>query len=173
MGENSKAKPFYVLSGREEDTHRIAATVASRLRLADTLILTGDLACGKTYFVTGLAAALGSTDTVTSPTYALVHTYKTIEGDLMHIDAYRLSGIREFRDLGLEEYLVDSFVAIEWGDKVAAIFDDYLSIAFHLFDADINHRLLTFTCSGERWNNEIAKLKQEVGGSDDRPRASH
>lgn len=173
MGEKSIAKRFHVLSMREEDTYRIAATVAAHLRIGDILLLTGDLACGKTYFVKGLAAALGSTDLVTSPTYALVHTYNTAAGDLMHIDAYRLAGIREFRDLGLEEYLVESIVAIEWGEKVAAVFDDYLSIAFHLADADINHRLLTFHCSGDRWTTAMAHLKEEVGGSDDESRARH
>jgi tRNA threonylcarbamoyladenosine biosynthesis protein TsaE len=173
MGEKPKMKTFYVLSRREEDTYRIAVTVASHLRIGDILILSGDLACGKTYFAKGLAAALGSTDIVTSPTYALVHTYNTMAGDLMHIDAYRLSGIHEFRDLGLEEYLLESIAAIEWGDKVAAVFDDYLSIAFHLADADINHRLLTFTCSGERWATEMVNLREGLGGSEDEPRTRY
>jgi tRNA threonylcarbamoyladenosine biosynthesis protein TsaE len=173
MGYGSRMKPFYVISRQEGDTHRLAAMVASHLRIGDTLILAGDLACGKTSFVKGLAAALGSTDSVTSPTYALVHTYNTVAGDLMHIDAYRLSDLHEFRDLGLEEYLEESIVAIEWGDKVADLFSDYLSIAFYLIDADINHRLVTISYLGERWASEIPNLKKEVGGSDDEPDTSH
>lgn len=173
MYEKPQAKSFHLLSTREADTDAIATAVASHLRIGDTLVLTGDLACGKTYFVKGLAAALGCTDLVTSPTYALVHSYRTDVGDLMHIDAYRLSDIREFRDLCLEDYLVESIAAIEWGDKVAADFDDYLSIAFHLADAGNTQRLLTFSCAGERWSQAMATLKEEVGGSDDEACARH
>lgn len=163
MGQNSIAATFEVLSRQLDDTYRVAGIIASHLRIGDVLLLTGDLACGKTYFVKGLATALGCRDIVTSPTYALVHTYGTAAGDLMHIDAYRLESTHEFKDLGLEEYLVDSIAAIEWGDKLTALFDDYLSIAFHLADTDINHRLLTFSCCGERWSTEMENLREEIG----------
>jgi len=171
MDDQSMTDAFSILSRGEADTDRIAAAVASHLRIGDILILTGDLACGKTYFVKGLAAALGCEDVVTSPTYALVHTYRTAAGDLMHIDAYRLADIREFRDLGLEEYFVESVVAIEWGDKVAAAFDTYLSVAFHLAGADADHRVLNFSCLGERWSGEMVRLREEIGGGDDEPHA--
>jgi len=163
MCENSTTTSFDILSKQLKETYRLAATIAPRLRIGDVLLLTGDLACGKTYFVKGLADALGCTEIVTSPTYALVHTYGIEAGDLMHIDAYRLEGTHEFMDLGLEEYLVDSITAIEWGEKVRPLFDDYLSIAFHLADADINHRMLRFSCCGERWATEMDNLREAIG----------
>jgi tRNA threonylcarbamoyladenosine biosynthesis protein TsaE len=162
MTDQSNGPSFQVFSEREADTDAVAAALAPYLRVGDTLILTGDLACGKTHFVKGLATALGCDDLVTSPTYALVHSYRTDAGDLMHIDAYRLADIHEFRDLALDEYLAESIAAIEWGDKVAAEFVDYLCIAFHLTDADTNRRSLTFSCAGDRWLQDLSKLKETL-----------
>lgn len=156
------SEQFSVLSRQVAETERIAATVAAHLRAGDILLLTGDLACGKTAFVKGLAAALGSTDTVTSPTYALVHNYRTGAGDVMHIDAYRVESVREFTDLGLDEYFPECIVAIEWGDKLAELFRDHLRIAFHLVDVQEQHRLLSFDCSGERWGAEMAHLEAQL-----------
>ncbi len=166
-------KTFYVLSRQASDTDRIAAIVASHLHVGDLLLLTGPLACGKTHFVKGLAAALGCKEIVTSPTYALLHSYRTAAAELMHIDAYRLGGTPEFLDLGLEEYFAESIVVIEWGDKVAEVFSDYLSISFDLGGVDINHRLLAFTSVGERWAGAMAKLEKQLGGSGDGSLARH
>lgn len=162
---------FIVRSNREAETSRIAETIAPHLRLGDVILLSGTLACGKTFFVKSLAHALGFPNCVTSPTYALVHTYKIKPGNLLHIDAYRLSDVREFRDLGLDEYLPDSITVIEWGDKVRSEFENYLCIAFDLAGSAANHRLLTFSCVGRRWNEEMPTLKKELGGRSDEPRA--
>jgi tRNA threonylcarbamoyladenosine biosynthesis protein TsaE len=175
------SEQFSVLSRQVAETERIAATLAAHLRAGDILLLTGDLACGKTAFVKGLAAALGSTDTVTSPTYALVHNYRTDRCDVMHIDAYRVESVREFTDLGLDEYFPECIVAIEWGDKVAGLFGDHLRIAFDLADAHEQHRLLSFDCSGERWGAAMTQLAAELavqrtadcGGVDGESPAGH
>jgi tRNA threonylcarbamoyladenosine biosynthesis protein TsaE len=153
---------FCVLSHSEEETCHLAAKLACFLLEGDVILLNGELACGKTYFVKGLAAALGSTDCVTSPTYALVNTYLTRGPDLMHIDAYRLTSVHEFRDLGLDEYLEGSIAAIEWGAKVESDFDDFLSIAFQLADRAINHRWITFAYRGSRWLNAFQQLKNQL-----------
>ena len=155
---------FYVLSKGEVDTSGVAAVVASYLRPGDVVVLAGTLACGKTHFVKALASALGSSDLVTSPTYAIVHTYNTKIGDLLHVDVYRLSGIREFRDLGLDEFLEESITVIEWGDKVRSEFDSYLDIAFDLAGSAPDHRGLTFSGVGGRWIEVISSLKSELDG---------
>jgi len=88
---------FCLVSKSKGETARIAEVVARHLQQGDVILLTGQLACGKTYFTKALAVALGSSDLVTSPTYTLVHSYTTKIGALLHIDLYRISSIREFQ----------------------------------------------------------------------------
>ena len=74
--------------------------LASRLPLASTLLLHGDLGAGKTCLVQGLAAGLGIDEPITSPTFALAQHYRlagirgatgdATGGGLVHLDLYRL-----------------------------------------------------------------------------------
>ena len=94
---------FAVTIGSPEQTARVAAVLSPHLTPGDVVLLTGDLAAGKTTFVKGVVTALGSTNPVTSPTFTLAQFYSTERGQVLHIDAYRLSGLAEFRDLGLDD----------------------------------------------------------------------
>jgi tRNA threonylcarbamoyladenosine biosynthesis protein TsaE len=153
---------FYISVSSIERTCTIAAEVSPSLKLGDVLILTGGLAAGKTSFVKGLASALGSDNAVTSPTYAIANFYDISLGKLLHIDAYRLSGLPEFIDLGLEDFLADSITVVEWGDLIAEAFAEYLTIQFTRTDAEETHRQLTFSHVGERWRLEVASLKDRL-----------
>jgi tRNA threonylcarbamoyladenosine biosynthesis protein TsaE len=144
------------------DTGSVADAVARQLRRGDAIMLDGKLAAGKTHFVKALARALGSADAVTSPTYAIAHFYDTAMGKLLHIDAYRLSGAAEFRDLGLDGYFADGVTVVEWGHIVAEEFADRLSIAFDFADGDDARRTLTFSSAGERWRPVMAVLQREI-----------
>ena len=67
---------------------------------------------------------MGSTDTVTSPTYAIVNEYNTPKGKVFHFDLYRLNTIEEVYDIGMDEYLENSELCIiEWPE----IYEDELS----------------------------------------------
>jgi tRNA threonylcarbamoyladenosine biosynthesis protein TsaE len=93
-------------------------TQASDLRRGDVLALSGDLGAGKTHFVKGLAAALGTVAAVTSPTFTLIHEYLGGRLPLYHFDFYRLEGEDEALKIGLDEYLDgDGVCVIEWADK--------------------------------------------------------
>lgn len=98
-------------------TRAHAAATAARLPAGALLVLTGPLGAGKTTYVAALAAALGSTADVTSPTYTLVHEYPTPHGPLVHVDAYRLDPALDLDaalDLGgtLDRARA---VVVEWG----------------------------------------------------------
>lgn len=153
-----------VLSNGPDETAEIATIVAPSLRLGDIVLLTGELASGKTYFVKALAKTLGSTDYVTSPTYTIANFYNIRTGSLLHVDAYRLSSLTEFRDLGLEEFLPESITVVEWGEKVARDFSNYLLIRLEFTGSNENHRKLTFSSFGERWISYIALLKDKLSG---------
>lgn len=79
------------------------------------LLLKGNLGAGKTTFTQHLLRNLGSTDEVSSPTYAIVNEYDSPKGIIFHFDLYRMKSIDEVYDIGIEEYLDNSFLCIiEW-----------------------------------------------------------
>lgn len=79
------------------------------------LLLKGNLGAGKTTFTQFLLKKLGSEDEVSSPTYSIVNEYNTGKGKVFHFDLYRLKNIDEVYDIGIEEYLDNSFLCIiEW-----------------------------------------------------------
>src|SRR6185312_11139156 len=109
---------FSVTCKSREETARVAAALAPLLRPGDAMLLKGPLASGKTAFVQELVAALGSKAAVTSPTFTIAQFYPLPSGTFLHIDAYRLSSVAEFRDLALEDFVAESITAVEWGDIV-------------------------------------------------------
>lgn len=79
------------------------------------LLLKGNLGAGKTTFTQFLLKTLGSSDEVSSPTYAIVNEYSTPKGKVFHFDLYRMKNIGEVYDIGMEEYLDNAFLCIiEW-----------------------------------------------------------
>lgn len=150
---------FTALSRTPDQTGALARALAAELSLGDVVLLEGALAAGKTHFVKAAVEALGATDPVTSPTFSIVNVYRTALTSVLHIDAYRLSGPREFRDLGLEEMIEDGVSLIEWGDRVAADFPQALTIRFELTDGADAPRRLTFSAGSPRWAPVIEALR--------------
>ena len=153
---------FSVTCRGREETALVAAALAPFLRAGDAMMLKGALAGGKTAFVQELVAALGSEANVTSPTFTLAHFYPIPAGTFLHIDAYRLSSVAEFRDLGLEDYVPDSITAVEWGDIVEEDFSNALSIAFEFVPGQDNWRTLTFSANADRWHPVLESLRQQL-----------
>jgi tRNA threonylcarbamoyladenosine biosynthesis protein TsaE len=141
-----------------EETARMAAALAPYLRAGDAILLKGPLASGKTAFVQELVAALGSKAEVTSPTFTLAQFYPIADGTFLHIDAYRLSSVAEFRDLGLEDFVPESITAIEWGDIIEEDFTNALTIVFEFVPNQDNWRKLTFSAAAERWQPVLVGL---------------
>src|ERR1035438_4495737 len=99
---------FSVICRSPAETAAVAATIAPLLRQGDAIMLQGGLAAGKTHFVQALVGALGYAAKVTSPTFGIANFYHTEAGMFLHVDAYRLSSVAEYRDLGLAEYASES-----------------------------------------------------------------
>ncbi len=150
-----------ITSNSPEDTASIAAAVAEHVQPGDVILLGGELAAGKTLFVKALALALGSGDAVTSPTFALAHFYNTKLGQLLHVDAYRLSSPKEYRDLGLEDFQDTCVTVIEWGGLVESEYQDFLSIEF-AFAGSNDQRKVTLACCGERWKTAVETIHRQL-----------
>jgi tRNA threonylcarbamoyladenosine biosynthesis protein TsaE len=106
------------ISSSVDQTLSLGESVGQTLRGGEILALAGDLGTGKTHFVKGLARGLGIKDSVSSPTFTLIHEYRGGRLPLNHFDFYRLNSETEALAIGLDEYLDgDAVTAIEWGDK--------------------------------------------------------
>ena len=145
-----------------QDTARYAATIAAELRPRDVLLLTGDLGAGKTTFTKALCAALGVVDTVTSPTFTLVHEYRGSKLVVCHADLYRLERTGELADLGLDDARRSGAVlVVEWGDLAGDEFTEALTLTFA--HAGETERVVTVSSRGTSWAPRVGRLFAALG----------
>src|SRR5471030_1127233 len=88
---------------------------------ADTRIFLfyGEMGAGKTTLIKSLCESLGTTETVTSPTFSIVNEYIGEGHKIYHFDFYRLKNQTEALDMGYEEYFYsDAYCFIEWPEKI-------------------------------------------------------
>ncbi len=103
---------------------RLLAAVCDTPRSGAALILLrGDLGAGKTTLTKALAATLGVTETVTSPTFVVMRSYETAHESftrLVHIDAYRIEAEAEVAVLRIPELFTDpeTLIVIEWPERI-------------------------------------------------------
>lgn len=118
-------------------TRALGGVIAAHLRPGDVVSLSGELGAGKTCLVQGVAAAVGVTDRVTSPTFVLVKQYRG-SLPLVHVDVYRLDRLGDVLELGDEVFAADAVTLVEWGDAVrAAMPDDRLEVELLLAAPDV------------------------------------
>ena len=107
------------------ETISFAQRWAEQLAPNDVVGLVGDLGAGKTHFVKGLLQGLGSTEDATSPTFTLVHEYRSGRLPVFHFDFYRLSQPAELEEIGFDDYFAENgVVVIEWADRFAQALPD-------------------------------------------------
>jgi tRNA threonylcarbamoyladenosine biosynthesis protein TsaE len=103
----------------EAETFDAGRAAAVSLRAGDVLLISGPLGAGKTAYVRGLAAGLGTDpDSVSSPTFTIIQEYPG-RLRLYHVDLYRLTPA-EAADLGLEDLGEAGILAVEWPDRWTA-----------------------------------------------------
>ena len=100
------------------ETQQVAGALAGVVSAGDVVTLDGDLGAGKTHFTQGLAAALGISQPVTSPTFNLMVAYDEGCLPLYHFDLYRLEEPEQLDDLAFHETVEGNGVScIEWAAK--------------------------------------------------------
>jgi len=110
-----------------EETIAFGRSLAAELSPPLIVLLRGDLGAGKTTLVKGIAEGFEAAraEEVTSPTFTLVHEYRSPRAILYHIDLYRIETQREFESLALDDLLApDSILLIEWGEKFPRLLRD-------------------------------------------------
>jgi len=106
----------------EAATLALGGEIARGLRPGMVIFLCGDLGAGKTTLARGVLRALGVTERVKSPTFALVEPYIVSKLYLYHFDFYRFNRSDEWVDAGLREYFNgESVCLVEWPEKAGGL----------------------------------------------------
>jgi len=106
------------ISNSPAETEAIGRQFAGHLQRGSVLALKGDLGSGKTSFVKGFVAGLGSSADVTSPTFTIVHEYRGGRVPVYHFDFFRIESQQSAERLGLDDYFFgDGVSVIEWADR--------------------------------------------------------
>ena len=114
--------PVEIDSACAEDTHELGRILGEHARPGDIFLLTGDLGAGKTTLTQGILWGMGSDDYVRSPTFVLATEYDA-SIPLHHVDLYRIDGVEEMDELGLDELMENGgVVVVEWAEKAAELF---------------------------------------------------
>jgi tRNA threonylcarbamoyladenosine biosynthesis protein TsaE len=113
-----------ILTHSSEETTELGRTLAARLNAPVLVLLKGDLGAGKTTLTKGIINGLGAAreEDVTSPTFNLVHVFKTQSTPpvkVFHVDLYRLEGTHDLESIALEDILSEPGIAIiEWSERL-------------------------------------------------------
>ncbi len=110
-----------------DELPNIAKEIIALLKEPRVVCLHGKMGAGKTTLVKSLVAELGAKDEGSSPTFALINNYESVEnGTIYHLDLYRLNHADEALDIGIEELIYDKvWCFIEWPEKVEHLLDEH------------------------------------------------
>jgi tRNA threonylcarbamoyladenosine biosynthesis protein TsaE len=116
------------ISNSPAETEAIGRQRAEHIDVGSVLALKGDLGSGKTLFVKGLVAGLGSSADVTSPTFTIVHEYRGGRVPVYHFDFFRVENQQAAERLGLDDYFFgDGVSVVEWADRFPELIPEQAS----------------------------------------------
>jgi len=105
-----------------EETAELGRKMGAEAKPGDVYTLTGDLGTGKTVFTQGVAAGLGVSELVNSPTFTIVQVYESGRMPLYHFDVYRIGDIEEMEEIGYEEFFYgEGLSMVEWANLIPEI----------------------------------------------------
>ena len=115
------------------DLDRAAAEFLEKIGDSKLIAFFAPMGAGKTTFTTAICRALGVTDPVGSPTFAIVNEYMRADGEPMyHFDFYRINKLQEAVEIGLYDYLDSGCLCImEWPENIEELLpEDTLKVYF-------------------------------------------
>ncbi len=112
-----------LISHSSDETFEMGFKFGCALTAPAVLCFFGDLAAGKTTFIKGVAAGASNIDSslVQSPTFTYLNIYHGSQ-TIYHFDLYRLSGVREFIDMGFDDFFDENGICcLEWSERIASL----------------------------------------------------
>lgn len=106
----------------------------------------GEMGAGKTTFIKTICDYLNVSDTVTSPTFAIVNEYLTRgAGSVFHFDLYRIKSWTEMLEIGYEDYFYSgNYCLLEWPEKIVNLLPEETVHVNIVVSQDGSTRTITF-----------------------------
>lgn len=119
----------------ESEIPNFASEIRKLIVEQKNILFYGEMGAGKTTLIKGICAALGSSNEISSPTYALVNEYEGDNSLIYHFDLFRLKSFKEVLDIGFEEYIdSDAICLVEWPEKIESLVEHGLKIEIDKID---------------------------------------
>ena len=110
-----------------QETFCVGKKIGENARPGQIYTLTGDLGVGKTVFTQGVAAGLGITEPISSPTFTIIQEDETGRLPLYHFAVYRIGDIEEMEENGYDDYFFGKGIClIEWANLIEEILPENL-----------------------------------------------
>ena len=130
-----------------QETFEVGKKIGENAKPGQIYTLTGDLGVGKTVFTQGVAAGLGITEPICSPTFTIIQEYESGRLPLYHFDVYRVGDPEEMEYIGCDEYFFGEGVClIEWAELIEEMIPEnavWIKIEKNL-EKGIDYRKITF-----------------------------
>ena len=151
-------------SSEPGQTQAIGRLLGEYAQAGDVFLLSGELGAGKTCLTQGILWGLGGDEYARSPTFVLICEYPA-RHRLYHMDLYRLDGLDEIIDLGLDDYFLgDGVCVVEWAEKgVDAFIGEHVNVLIE--DTGSESRRLTFVADAPRYAEMLGALKEHAADS--------
>lgn len=131
-----------------QDTFALGEKIGREAKPGQLFTLIGDLGVGKTVFTQGVAAGLGITEPVSSPTFTIVQVYEEGRMPFYHFDVYRIGDVEEMDEIGYEDYFYgEGLTLVEWANLIEEILpESYTEILIEKnLEKGFDYRKITLT----------------------------
>ena len=109
-----------------QGTFELGRQIGLQSRPGQIYTLEGELGVGKTVLTQGVAAGLGITEPVSSPTFTILQEYEEGRLPFYHFDVYRIGDVEEMDEIGYEDYIYGQGVSlIEWANLIEEILPEH------------------------------------------------
>ena len=135
-------------TGSREETYALGKRIGEQAKPGMVYTLVGDLGVGKTVLTQGVAAGLGITGIVNSPTFTILQVYDEGRIPSYHFDVYRIGDVSEMDEIGYEDYFYGNGICfIEWANLIEEILPEhYTEIRIEKnLEKGMDYRLITMT----------------------------
>ena len=135
-----------------EETYALGEKIGQGAKPGQVYTLIGDLGVGKTVFTQGVAAGLGITEPVSSPTFTIVQIYEEGRMPFYHFDVYRIGDPEEMEEVGFEDCIYgEGLCLIEWANLIEEILPPaYTQVRIEKdLSRGFDYRKITLTRIGE------------------------
>ena len=112
-------KKKYIETNSAEEAFEVGRKLGQTAKPGEIYMLNGDLGVGKTVFTQGVAAGLGITEHINSPTFTIVQVYESGRLPFYHFDVYRIGDVVEMYEIVYEDcFLGNGLCIVVWSERI-------------------------------------------------------